>query len=47
MLEKYEEELASFPKGSIAEKKKGNKIYYYLKFKEGRHIILDTFENQM
>ena len=39
MLEKYKSELTNLPKGCIAEKKNGKKIYYYLKFREGRHII--------
>lgn len=39
MLKKYQEEYDQLPKGSISEKKSGDKIYYYLKYREGKKVI--------
>lgn len=39
MLAKYQEEYDRLPKGSISEKKSGDKIYYYLKYREGKKVI--------
>ena len=39
MLERYGQELIELPKGTISEKKVKDKIYYYLKFREGKKII--------
>ncbi len=39
MLSKYREEYAFLPKGAISEKKVGEKIYYYLKYRDGKKVI--------
>ena len=39
MLDKYQKECNMLPKGSIYEKKSGEKIYYYLKYREGNKVI--------
>jgi len=39
MLEKYQEELASIPKGTISEKKVRQSTYFYLKYREGKKVI--------
>ena len=39
MIEKYSEELKTLPKGTISEKKSGNKVYCYLKYREGKKIV--------
>ena len=39
MLKKYQEEYNRLPKGSISEKKSGDKIYYYLKYRDGKKVI--------
>lgn len=39
MLAKYREELDKLPKGSISEKHNGTKVYYYLKYREGKKVI--------
>lgn len=36
MLEKYQEELESLPKGTITEKDAGGRVYYYLKYRCGK-----------
>ena len=38
MILEYENELSSLPKGSIKTKKVGNKIYYYLNYREGKKV---------
>lgn len=39
MLEKYKEEQDRLPKGSIYEKVVGDRIYYYLKYRDGKKVI--------
>ena len=39
MLEKYREEYKCLPKGTISEKRSGEKIYYYLKYRDGKKIV--------
>ena len=49
MRDKYLKELNHLPKGTISEKKSGERIYYYLKYRDGgkvisRYISKDTIE---
>lgn len=39
MLTKYREEYDRLPKGSISEKKAGDKTYYYLKYRDGKKVV--------
>lgn len=39
MLYAYSKQLDELPKGSIVEKKVGQNIYYYLKYRDGKKII--------
>lgn len=39
MVLKYIEELDGLPKGTLAEKKVGDKTYFYLKYREGKKIV--------
>ena len=39
MLEKYQSELADLPKGTISEKNVGGKVYYYLKYRDGKKVV--------
>ncbi len=39
MLAKYQEEYDRLPRGSISEKKSGEKTYYYLKYRDGKKVI--------
>lgn len=39
MLEKYQEELETLPKGTISEKKVRQSTYFYLKYREGKKVI--------
>ena len=39
MIKKYSEELKTLPKGTIAEKKSGNKVYCYLKYRDGKKVV--------
>lgn len=39
MREKYQEELDRLPKGTISEKKSGEKVYYYLKYRDGGKVV--------
>lgn len=39
MLSLYTTELEALPRGTLAEKKVGEKVYYYLKFREGRKVV--------
>lgn len=39
MLLKYQNELSSLPKGTISEKKVGEKTYYYLKYRDGKKVV--------
>ena len=34
MIDQYEQELENLPKGTISERKAGEKTYYYLKYRE-------------
>ncbi len=39
MIAQYETELSLLPKGTISEKNSGGKIYYYLKYRDGKKVI--------
>lgn len=39
MLKKYQSELADLPKGTISEKNVGGKVYYYLKYRDGKKVV--------
>ena len=39
MLAKYQSELADLPKGTISEKAVGGKVYYYLKYRDGKKVV--------
>ena len=39
MLAKYQAEYDCLPKGSLSEKKSGNKTYYYLKYRDGKKVV--------
>lgn len=39
MRERYQEELSRLPKGTISEKKSGEKVYYYLKYRDGGKVV--------
>lgn len=39
MLAKYKQEQDRLPKGSISEKVVGNRVYYYLKYREGKKVV--------
>ena len=39
MLTKYQEEIASLPKGSLSEKAVGERVYYYLKYRDGKRVV--------
>ena len=39
MQKKYQEELKRLPKGTISEKKSGEKVYYYLKYRDGDKVV--------
>ncbi len=39
MLMKYQNELSSFPRGTISEKTVGERTYYYLKYRDGKKIV--------
>ena len=39
MIVKYKSEQKRLPKGSITEKSVGDRVYYYLKYREGKKVI--------
>lgn len=39
MIAEYEKELTTLPKGSIKTKKVGNRIYYYLNYRDGKKVV--------
>lgn len=39
MLNEYESRLAELPKGTLTETKSGNKVYYYLKYRDGKKVV--------
>lgn len=39
LVERYEKELQSLPKGSVFKRKIGNQEYYYLNYREGQKVI--------
>ena len=39
MIAKYKSEQKRLPKGSITEKSVGDRVYYYLKYREGKKVI--------
>lgn len=39
MLRKYQEEYQCLPKGTLSQRKIGDRIYYYLKYREGKKVV--------
>lgn len=39
MLTKYKEVYECLPKGSFFEKKVGKRVYYYLKYRDGKKVV--------
>ena len=39
MIARYQEEQDRLPKGSLSEKTVGDRIYYYLKYRDGKKVI--------
>ena len=39
MLQRYQRELDDLPKGTISEKIVGGKVYYYLKYRNGKKVV--------
>lgn len=39
MLAKYKEAQDRLPRGSISEKAVGDRVYYYLKYRDGKKVI--------
>ena len=39
MLQRYQRELDGLPKGTISEKAVGGKVYYYLKYRDGKKVV--------
>lgn len=39
MLDEYERRLVTLPKGTLTETKSGNKVYYYLKYRNGKRVV--------
>ncbi len=39
MIAEYEKELIPLPKGSIKTKIVGNRIYYYLNYRDGKKVV--------
>lgn len=46
MLTRYETELLTLPKGSISEKRSGEKSYFYLKYRDGKRIVSKYISRQ-
>ena len=38
MVRVLDEEISSLPRGSIREKNIGNRTYYYLQYRDGKHV---------
>jgi hypothetical protein len=41
MLSAYIKQLDELPKGSVAAKTVGNRVYYYLKYRDGKKVITE------
>ena len=39
LVERYEKEMLSLPKGSVFKRKLGNQEYYYLNYREGTKVV--------
>lgn len=39
MLNKYEKEFRCLPKGTLSQRKVGDRTYYYLKYRDGKKVI--------
>jgi len=39
MMDAYTKQLDDLPKGTVAEKKTGNNVYYYLKYRDGGKVV--------
>lgn len=39
MLQRYQRELDDLPKGTISKKIVGGKVYYYLKYRNGKKVV--------
>lgn len=47
MIERYSKELSSLPKGSVSEKNVKGKIYYYLKYRDGKKVVSEYVRNEV
>lgn len=41
LKEEYEKQLLTLPKGSIRTRKRGERIYYYLSYRDGGKVVTD------
>jgi len=39
MLKKYKKDQERLPKGTVCEKNVGNRVYYYLKYRDGKRVV--------
>ena len=39
MLDRYQDELAKLPKGTISAKTTNGKVYHYLKYRDGKKVV--------
>ena len=39
MLDAYNKQLNDLPRGTVAEKKSGKNVYYYLKYRDGGKVV--------
>ncbi|MBQ2865236.1 MAG: hypothetical protein IJE90_01785 [Clostridia bacterium] len=39
MLSRYREEHSGLPKGVVCQRQRGEKVYYYLKYRDGNKVI--------
>jgi hypothetical protein len=41
LKEKYQSELAGFPKGAVSKRKRGSQVYLYLIYRKGEKVITE------
>ena len=41
LIEEYKKQLAELPKGRIRERHRGERVYYYLAYRDGKKVIND------
>ncbi len=46
LIELYDEKIAEFPKGSVSEKSRGNRLYCYLAYRIGRNVRFEYIGSQ-